>query len=63
MLGQAEEAFAAAEEALALSQKANPSNETISILNLLCEIHADLLDQYEKAVQNKGEALKIARKM
>ena len=61
MLGRAEKAIAAAEEALALSQKANSNHEIISILNLLCVVHSKLLEQYEKAVQYNDEALKIVR--
>jgi DNA-binding SARP family transcriptional activator len=63
MLGRAEEAIAAAEEALALSQKANSNQEMISNLNLLGEVHSYLLEQYEKAVQYNDEALKLAREM
>ena len=63
MLGQAEEAIAAAEEALAVSQKEDPGKETVSILNLLSIIHSRLLEQYEKAVQYNNGALKIAREM
>ncbi len=63
MLGRAEEAIAAAEEALALGKKEDSSKETLSILNLLSVVHSMLLEQYEKAVQYNNEALKIARKV
>jgi tetratricopeptide (TPR) repeat protein len=63
MLGRGEESIAAAEEAIALSKQSNSSHEMISNLNLLGEIHSDLLEQYEKAIQYNDEALKIARKV
>jgi tetratricopeptide (TPR) repeat protein len=61
MLGRAAEAIAAAEEGLFLRRKANSSQEIISNLNLLCEVHANLIEQYEIAVQYNREALAIAR--
>ena len=63
MLGRAEEAIVAAEEALALSRDTNSSHAMISNLNLLGEIHSYLLEQYERAAQYNDEALKLAREM
>jgi DNA-binding SARP family transcriptional activator len=61
MLGRAQEAITAAEEALALSRKANSDPEMISNLNLLGELHLYLLEQYDTANQFIEEALEIAR--
>jgi DNA-binding SARP family transcriptional activator/Flp pilus assembly protein TadD len=61
MLGRAEEAITAAEEALSLSRKVNSDPETVSNLNLLGEVHLYLLEQYDRAVQYIEEASEIAR--
>ena len=63
MLGRAEEAITTAEEALSLSRKAKSGSGTISILNLLGEVHSYLLERYETAVQYIDDALEIARNM
>jgi Flp pilus assembly protein TadD len=63
MLGRAEEAVAAAEEALTICKQINSSRGMISNLNLLGEVHSHLLEQYETAVHYLNEALVIARKL
>lgn len=62
MLGRAEEAIAAAEEALSLSQEAGSDPGMISNLNLLGEVQAYLLEQYGVAAQTIHRALAMARK-
>ena len=63
MLGRADEAITAAEEALLLSKKANSDRGMIENLNLLAEVHSYLLEQFEIAVRYIDEAMEIARNM
>ncbi|MCB8984909.1 MAG: tetratricopeptide repeat protein [Ardenticatenaceae bacterium] len=63
MLGRADEALAAAEEALAICKQTHSSRGMISNLNLLGEVYSHLLEQYETAVHYLNEALVIARKL
>jgi DNA-binding SARP family transcriptional activator/Tfp pilus assembly protein PilF len=62
MLGRAREAIAAAEEAIALSKDLGSRPGMISSLNLLGEVHAYLLEQYDLAAQYLRQALAMARK-
>jgi DNA-binding SARP family transcriptional activator len=63
MLGRAEAALTAAEEALSLSKEANYSRGMISNLNLMGEVHSHLLEHFDTAVKYIEGALAIARKL